>query len=200
MALGFWMMKYLRVTSNSCSLSPTTGLPMITVSTTAPTVTPRSPTHLSHRTLTQMNTTQKETVRPITTSTHIMKTLKTRGRSLPPRRSQWKPPEKPRRFLRNRPSLHQKPLQCLTLPARRRTQELGTMTTSPPTTTTLPPLMKTLATARVWRTLTSPPTPTQGPRSPPAPALPPTAPIQLRLLGKGRMTWAVSSPRKPSRI
>lgn len=45
--------------------------------------------------------TQKETVRPITMSTHIMKTLKTRGRSLPPHRSQWKPPEKPRRFLRS---------------------------------------------------------------------------------------------------
>lgn len=124
---------------------------MITVSTTAPTVTPQSLTHLSHRTLTRMNITQKEMVRPIIMSTHIMKTLKTRGRSLPLRRSQWKPPEKPQRFLRNRPSPHQKPLQCLrpvTLLARRLIQELGTMITCLLTTTTLSPLMKTLAMER----------------------------------------------------
>lgn len=113
MAPGFWMMKYLRVTSNSCFSSLTTELPMTTVSTTAPTVTLRSLTHLSHRTLTRMNITQKERVRPITMSIHIMKTLKTRERSLPLLRSQWKLPEKPQRFLRSRPSPYPKPLQCL---------------------------------------------------------------------------------------
>lgn len=203
MAPGFWMMKYLRVTSNSCSSSPTTELLMITVSTTALTVTQRSLTHLSHRTLTQMNIIQKERVRPITTSTHIMKTLKTRERSPPPRRSQWKPPEKPRRFLRSRPSSHPKPLQCLrpvTRLARRTIQGSGTMTMYPLTTTTLYPHMKTSAMARVWRTPASPPTLTQGPRSPPAPALPPIPPIRLHLQRKGRMTWEVSSPRRPSRI
>lgn len=45
--------------------------------------------------------TQKERVRPITMSIHIMKTLMTWERSLPPRRSQWKLPEKPRRFPRS---------------------------------------------------------------------------------------------------
>lgn len=45
--------------------------------------------------------TQKERVRPITMSIHIMKTPKIRERSLPLRRSQWKLPEKPQRFLRS---------------------------------------------------------------------------------------------------
>lgn len=45
--------------------------------------------------------TQKERVRPITMSIHIMKTLKTWERSLPLLRSQWKLPEKPQRFLRS---------------------------------------------------------------------------------------------------
>lgn len=81
---------------------------------------------------------------------------------------------------RSRPSPHPKPLQCLrpvTRLARRTIQGSGTTTMCPLTTTTLHPRMKTSAMARAWRTPTSPPTLTQGPRSPPAPALPPIPPM-----------------------
>lgn len=69
----------------------------------------------------------------------------------------------------------------------------------PARTTTRRPRTRTSATWRALRTLTSSPTTAPGPEFPPARPTPPTPPTQLQPQGKGRLTWTVSSRKKPSR-